>query len=146
MAIRLWKPASDIIRHDNEFSRFFDVFRGINDFVLSENWTKPFIDLSENEEEIVIKSELPGFKKSDIEIESTPEYVIIRAESKKDSETEDNGHKVLFKERSSRNFVRKIAFRNPVDVKKAKTTYEKGILTILLPKMEKEEAIKLTPE
>ncbi|MHA1167250.1 MAG: Hsp20/alpha crystallin family protein [Candidatus Hodarchaeales archaeon] len=146
MAIQLWNPISDIIRQDDEFNRIFDIFSGFDDLLLTENWKEPFIEYSENEKEIIIKSELPGFNKKDIEIESTPEYIVIRAESKKESDSKDKEHKVLFKERSTRSFVRKIAFRNPVDVKKAKTTYKKGVLTVKLPKMKKEEAIKLIPE
>ena len=146
MAIRIWNPVQEMIRQDNEFNHIFDVFRGFDDFIPTINWNNSLIDISENEKEITITSELPGFNKKDIEVETTPEYLIIRAESKKEKDSGKNDRKVLFRERSSRNFVKKIAFRNSMDVKNAKTTYEKGILTIKLPKMEKEEAIKLVPE
>lgn len=144
MAIRIWNPITEIIRQDNEFNRFFDILGGLGDLHLSSNWNNALIDFTEDEKEITISTQLPGFDKKDIEIESTAEYVIIRAEKRKDEKNKD--HKVLFRERYSRSFEKKIVFRNPVDVKNAKTTYEKGILTLKLPKMEKEEAIKLVPE
>ncbi|MHA2296830.1 MAG: Hsp20/alpha crystallin family protein [Candidatus Hodarchaeales archaeon] len=135
MSLQIWNPFKELYSFESDFDRFF---RGFADRTYS-----PLTDVKETDKEIIIKSELPGFEKNAINIEVTTEYVEISSENKEEKEKKDDDGKVLFKERSSRKFFRRISFSSPVDPNKAKSSLKDGILTLEFQKVEPEKAVKL---
>jgi len=72
MNVVRWKPWRERSALDNAFNRFF------GDTFLPTNWLdddlglgswKPVVDIYDNDENIVIKAELPGVDKKDIEVD-----------------------------------------------------------------------------
>jgi len=98
----------------------------------------PSIDLTETKEDIIVKAEIPGMEIKDITISLLGNALHIRGEKKEEKTSKDET--VLCVERSYGTFSRSIGLPCDVNQEKIKATYEKGILTIRLPKSEKSKA------
>ncbi|MFW9991365.1 MAG: Hsp20/alpha crystallin family protein [Candidatus Odinarchaeota archaeon] len=147
MSLQRWNPFEELSRLEDEISKIFSTSRGEEDLVPANRTYSPLTDVHETADEFVVRSNIPGVKKEELEIEATPEYLEIRVESKREKEEKDDKKaKVLYKERYARKYLRKIGFSSPVDPNKAKTSLKDGVLTIRLPKAEQAKAVKLLPE
>ncbi|WP_425450026.1 Hsp20/alpha crystallin family protein [Virgifigura deserti] len=92
----------------------------------------PSIDVCETDNSLQVKAELPGVDESDIDVELNGDILSIRGEKKSDYEqTEQNYHLV---ERSYGSFARSIRLPFTVDQDKVDASFDKGVLTITLPK------------
>lgn len=95
----------------------------------------PKVDIIDRDKEIVVKAELPGVAKEDIDLSITDNSVTIKA-STSHEEKEEKGN--YFRSEISRgSFSRTVALPGDVDADKARATFNDGILEITLPKMEK---------
>lgn len=94
----------------------------------------PSVDIFEEAEDVVVKAELPGMKKEDIEVKLTDNTITISGEKKKEEKIEKKDYYRL--ERSYGSFCR--AFSLPVEVQtdKAKAQFKDGILEVRIPKSE----------
>ena len=99
----------------------------------NNNWT-PSVDINESNSAFMITTDLPGIKKSDIEVKIEENLLILNAERKIDK-TNDN-EKYHFSERRSGTFSR--SFKLPKSVKEEKITadFDNGVLSIIIPKAE----------
>ena len=99
----------------------------------NNNWT-PSVDINESNHAFMITADLPGIKKSDIEVKVEENLLILNAERKIDK-TNDN-EKYHFSERRSGTFSR--SFKLPKSVKEEKITadFDNGVLSIIIPKAE----------
>lgn len=95
---------------------------------------RPLSDVLETDKELIIKFDLPGVKKDDINLEITEDTVKIKVIFEEESE---NG-KYLQKERSHGHNMRTLTLPFNIDVEKVKANFNNCILTIELPKIEKE--------
>jgi HSP20 family protein len=92
------------------------------------------LDVTENENEFVVKASLPGVKPEDVEITVHGDTLTIRGESK--AEEEKKGEHWHLRERRFGSFQRSVALATPVDSDRANAQYEHGVLTLTLPKSE----------
>jgi HSP20 family protein len=114
----------------DDFFRGFDIepfgrFGGDETFV-------PQMNISEDDKEIIVSTELPGIDEKDLEVSITKDTLTISGEKK--SETEDkkkNYHRI---ERSYGSFCRTIALPEGIDESKAEAELKKGVLKIRIPK------------
>ncbi len=106
----------------------FDVFN------FQREWV-PDVDIMEDAESIIVRTELPGMKKEDIEVDVANGVLTIKGEKKEEQEED----KKTWHRREVRYGCFARSFTLPADVKsdEAKATYENGVLTIVLPKEEK---------
>jgi HSP20 family protein len=102
------------------------------------------IDVSEKDNGYVVKADIPGVKKEDINIRIDGNVVQIDAESKQEKETKDEGGKVLRSERYYGTISRTFSLGQDVDDAKAQASYADGVLTMELPKKTTESAKKIT--
>ena len=100
---------------------------------LLSGWT-PALDVYEEKDHFIVKAELPGMKKEDIEVSFHDGGLSISGERK--SETKHEDAEVYRAERFFGRFQRTVAFPTPVAVDKAKASYKDGVLTVALPKTE----------
>jgi HSP20 family protein len=92
------------------------------------------LDISENENEFVVKASLPGVKPEDVQITVHGDTVTIRGESKADEEKK--GQTWHVRERRFGAFQRSFSLSAPIDSDKAQAHYDHGVLTLTLPKAE----------
>ncbi len=102
------------------------------------------IDVSEKDDGYLVKADIPGVKKEDINIRIDGNVVQIDAESKQEKETKDAGGKVLRSERYYGTISRTFSLGQDVDDAKAQARYADGVLTLELPKKATESAKKIT--
>jgi HSP20 family protein len=96
------------------------------------------IDVTEAEGAYRITAELPGVKKSDIDVQIDGSKVSISAELKQhDSQTKDDS--VLRSERYSGLVSRSLELPHEIDKESSVARYEDGVLSLLLPKAENKE-------
>ena len=126
---------------DRIFHRFFsEPFRGRTRWLaeLSADgisWS-PSLDVSENEDAITVKAELPGVDPEAIDLEMTDAMLVISGEKKEESE--ERGEGLYRTERMFGSFRRSVALPAAVDAEKITADYENGVLTVRLEKVEKD--------
>lgn len=96
-------------------------------------WNPP-VDIYEDEDNIVLKAELPGLKKDEIDVHVEKNLLTLNGERKREKETKENGY--YRSERAYGNFSRSFTLPTTVDASKIAATYTDGLLTLTLPKVE----------
>lgn len=130
------KPFSELSTVRNEMDRLWNRF--MDDWplpaVFNKGWA-PMADISETKDKLIVKAELPGLDPEDIKLSLTGNLLTIQGEKKKEKEEKDEQHYSL--ERYSGEFQR--SFRLPVEVleDKVDAKFDKGVLTITMPKATK---------
>lgn len=130
-----WSTLNRLSDLRNEIDRLFESPWGELGRTASAfgGWT-PAVDLYEDDEKVVVKVELAGMKKEDIEVTLHEGTLSIAGERKTEKKFEEAG--VYRSERSFGRFQRAIALPTPVDGAKVKADYTDGILSVTLPKTE----------
>ena len=122
----------------------FDLF--FEDLTLPDFWTAekswmPAFDVSETDNEIVVKAELPGMNVKDIDIALTDGLLTIKGERKMETEDkEENYHRI---ERQFGSFSRSLDLGTKVRADGIEAGYKDGILTVTLPKVEESKPKKI---
>ena len=97
-------------------------------------WT-PVVDIVEEEQFLRITAEIPGVKPEDVRI--TVEGNLLTIAGAKQQVEEQKGEKVFRYERTYGTFERTFTLPVTVDAEHIKATYDVGVLTLALPKVEK---------
>ncbi|MBI2592943.1 MAG: Hsp20/alpha crystallin family protein [Candidatus Colwellbacteria bacterium] len=100
------------------------------------------VDVYQTPNEIVVESTIAGVNPEDLDIDVTSESVTIRGERKKDVTVSDGDY--FYQECFWGKFSRSIILPQEVDPEKAESSIKKGVLTIHLPKINREKGKKLT--
>ena len=136
MAVIRWDPFRDLNVLQERMNRLFeDAGRGLRtDEPASTTLWSPAVDIYETESEIVVKAEVPGVDRKDIQLHLENNVLTIRGERKFQKETkEDNYHRI---ERSYGGFSRSFSIPTTVDEEKIHADYKDGVLKVNLPKKE----------
>jgi HSP20 family protein len=91
------------------------------------------LDISENENEFVVKASLPGVKPEDVQITVHRDTLTIQGETRADEEKGERWH---LRERRFGQFQRSLSLATPGDSDRAQANFEHGVLTLTLPKSE----------
>jgi len=92
----------------------------------------PEMDIFEDGNDVVVKAEMPGMKKEDIEVNLTDDTVTVSGEKKKEEKVEKKDYYRV--ERSYGSFSRSFRLPKEVQSDKAKATFKDGVLEIRVPK------------
>lgn len=95
----------------------------------------PRVDVLEKGKKIVVRAEVPGVKKEDVEVTATDRSLTIRASSREERKEESGNY--IQREIVSGSYVRTIPLPAEVDGSKAKARIKNGILHVVLPKVGK---------
>jgi HSP20 family protein len=133
-----WHPAAELnqgfSKLQREIDRMFDRFRsGSSEDESTQTWA-PSVDIIEGENDYNIHVELPGVEKKDVKITVQDDVLIIKGEKKMESEKKGENYQRI--ERCYGTFQRSFTLPNSIASDKIDATYNNGILTISLPKME----------
>ena len=133
MSIERWDPFHEAMSlRDAMNSLFQDSFVRPGGMALQSGLTALPLDVSETENEFLVKASMPGIKPDDVQITVHGDTLTIRGESK--VEEEKKGEHWHIRERRSGVFQRSLSA--PVDSDKAQAEFEHGVLTLTLPKSE----------
>lgn len=98
----------------------------------------PTVDIFEDGNDVVVKAEMPGMKKEDIEVNISDNVITISGEKKSEEKVEKKDyHRV---ERSFGSFTRTLHLPVETQTENAKASFKDGILEVRIPKTE--EALK----
>jgi HSP20 family protein len=92
----------------------------------------PAVDVTEDEQAFHISAELPGLSEQDVEIGLQDDVLTLRGQKSQENERKDANYHVS--ERSYGSFQRGFALPPNVDREKISAAFNKGVLTITLPK------------
>ena len=101
----------------------------------------PVMDMVETATEYVVRLEVPGIHKENLDINLTGELLTITGKREIAPEVEGEGY--LVKERAIGKFVRTIRLPKPVVEKKVLAEYQDGMLVVHLPKETPAPATKI---
>jgi HSP20 family protein len=103
----------------------------------------PKLDMFEEENELVVKAELPGISKKDLDITLEDDVLKIKAEKKEEKEEGEKGTTDYTRERRFGIYTRYMTLPAKVDAEKVSATLKKGVLEIKLPKAEEPASKKI---
>jgi HSP20 family protein len=105
----------------------------------------PSMDIFEEGDKIVVKAEMPGIKKEDVEVTVTDHTMRITGEKKREEKVEKKNY--YWEERSYGSFSRSFQLPSEVQTDKAEAKFKDGILEVRIPKTEeaksKEKKVKV---
>src|SRR3954471_4602717 len=115
-----------------ELASFFENWAPTGKDQLSAGSFVPPVDVYEDEQNLVLKLEIPGLNDEDINVSVENNTLTVQGERKfEKEEKEENFHRI---ERRYGSFVRTFKLPNTVDAEKVEASYEKGILKITMAK------------
>lgn len=99
-------------------------------------WSRGLVDVrfdvSETDDAIEIAAELPGIDEKDVELTLSDGVLTLKGEKKAEEEKKERDY--YLSERRYGSFTRSIRVPESVDQDKIKAAFEKGVLTVTLPK------------
>jgi HSP20 family protein len=134
-------PRRELVRFHNEIDDLFQNFFGDYGMPISGLSRWPAIDIANQENEYVVKVEVPGCKAEDIEISVNGNMLTISGEKKGEKEVKEKGYYHV--ERSFGSFRRDLSLAGDVDTSKIEAECKEGVLTVRLPKSEKAKTAKI---
>lgn len=130
------RPGSGLV---SRLSNLQDEFSRLLESPLA-GWA-PALDVHEDKDSFVIRTELPGLKREDIEVSLQDGALIISGERKEEKVEADV--EVHRQERYYGKFQRALTLPEPVAADKVKADYKDGVLTVTLPKTEEAKPKKI---
>ncbi|MBL0714247.1 MAG: Hsp20/alpha crystallin family protein [Desulfosarcina sp.] len=91
------------------------------------------MDISETQNNFVVKAELPGLEAEDLNVSISGEILTIKGEKNKEEEEQDEHHHYV--ERYYGSFQRSFQLPSGVQGDNVEATFEKGVLKVTLPKV-----------
>ncbi len=145
MNVIRWNPWREVETWQNRMGWLFD--RNLFDFGNAEgemamtNWN-PTVDVYEDENNIVVKADLPGVEKDHVTVDLKENVLTISGERSHENEVKEESF--YRKERAYGKFSRSFTLPSGVDGEKIKAEYKDGVLNIEIPKPEAEKVKKIT--
>lgn len=145
MSLIRWDPFKDLMALREAMDRLFEdsfVRPGSRWLTSGEPRCEVPIDVYTTDEELVISASVPGVNPSDVEITIEGDTLTIRGEIPAPLENVD----YIAQERPYGKFQRTLRLNIPVQADKAEAVFDRGILTLTIPKREevKPKTIKVT--
>ncbi len=129
---------------DNLFQGFFRPLRRVGEGTQAPaEGMAPALDVLERDNEYVVRAEMPGINKDNIEVTLADGVLTIAGESRQESE-EKEGERLIRRERRYGKYTRTLRVGTQVDEKSVKAAYKDGILEVTLPKAEEVKPKKIT--
>ena len=117
-----------------EMDSVFDDFYGnLKESTLFKNDFTPKVNVEEDEKNILVKAEIPGAKKEDIDVELKDGVLTIKGEKREENEKKD-GKKTYMKEIVQGSFQRSFSLPENIDAEKINAEFKNGVLKLTIPK------------
>ncbi|MEZ5126551.1 MAG: Hsp20/alpha crystallin family protein [Thermoleophilia bacterium] len=132
MAIIRWDPFREMTQAQSQFNKLVDQVWGGR----QESWL-PAIDVFDTKDAVVLKAELAGMNPDDIHIEVEDNVLTVKGERRFEEEVDEERYYRV--ERRFGSFQRSLALPQGMKPSDIAASYEDGILTITVPKVEEEK-------
>ena len=135
MTLVKFRPNTDAYRLQRSMNRLMDSMFG-NTYCDEDaqcEWA-PAVDISETQDNISIKADIPGMKKDDIRVVVHENTLTLKGERQSEKKEEKTNY--YRTERTYGSFYRSFTLPSMVDAAKIKANYTNGVLEIVLPKVE----------
>ena len=137
-----WRPFGELTGWERDMDRMIEDFFGRRvrpwwpeRFRFGEMEVRPpVVDVFEEKDDIVVKAELPGMERDNIEVNLTDHTLTIKGEKKKEEEIKKENY--YRAERSYGSFYRSVDLPKEVQSDKVKAAFKNGILEVRMPKTE----------
>jgi len=96
------------------------------------NLWAPQVEIFERGNNLVVRADLPGLSRENVDVEIDDDALIIRGERQTDTEDEDEGF--YHSERSYGSFYRAIPLPEGIEPSGCNATFKDGVLEVTLPK------------
>jgi HSP20 family protein len=132
MAIMKVDPLREFAGMQDRLNRLFgNVYLRDEDTGFRGSWVPP-VDIFETEKhDLVLRAEVAGMSREDIDVTVENGTIIIKGEKKFDPEVKEEHYRRI--ERAYGTFHRSFTLPNTVDAAKVTAEYKNGVLTITLP-------------
>lgn len=129
MSLIPWNPFREMDNFFNDMNSFVERFPfGFGKFSV------PRVDVYQTEKDVVVKAEIPGVSKEDLDVYIEDNVIRLSGETRRDDEFKDDN--IYRSERYYGRFSRTIPLPVEVQSEKARAEYKDGILKITVPKAE----------
>lgn len=92
----------------------------------------PRVDMYEKNDNVIIKADLPGLKREDIQVSVDEGDLILQGESKRESEVKEENYYCW--ERGAGSFYRRLALPFEIKPEKIEANFKEGVLEVRVPK------------
>lgn len=136
MSLKKWKPKNvekwfDEFFEEPHFPATWMRMPSLKKLKMMEEFS-PSVDMFDNKDEIVLKAELPGMKKEDVNVSITEDSISIKGEMKKEEETKEDDY--YYSERTYGSFSRILPLPYKIKANKVDAKFSDGLLEIHMPK------------
>ena len=131
-----WEPFRDLISLREAMDRLFEesFIRPRTGLLAPLGAEILAVDMYETDQDVVVKSSVPGVKPEDLDITITGDTLTIKGETKTEEKVERANY--IRQERRYGAFSRSLTLPTTIVAEKAKAEFEDGVLTLTLPKAE----------
>ena len=145
MSVIRWSPFSDLVSLRQAMDRLFEesFVRPSRTFEFLGGHMAVPLDIYQTPNEVVVKANLPGVKREDVDISITGDTLTIKGETKAEEETKREDY--LCQEQRCGAFSRSVVLPVGLKADGAEAVFENGVLTLTIPKVEevKPKTIKI---
>jgi len=131
-------PFSFMRRFSEQMDRLFEDFgfgssfgREFGGLSSIQSLWSPQVEAFERGNQLIVRADLPGLTKDDIEVNITDDAIVLQGERKQESEENEEGR--YRSERFYGSFYRSIPLPEGVNADEAKATFRNGVLEITMP-------------
>ena len=132
MAIVRVDPFREFAAIQDRMNRMFgNAYLRDEDTAFRGSWV-PAVDIFETENhDLVVRAELPGMTRENIEVSVENSTLVLKGEKKFDAEVKEENYRRI--ERTYGQFHRSFTLPNTVDSAKVRADFKNGVLTVMLP-------------
>lgn len=136
MKLTSLRPNERLLTARDDFDRMFDRFMSSWPFrggeTVAEALWSPDLDFSETDKEYLVRLEVPGVPKANIQVEVNERTLFISGY--RETTEQEKGENLFRREREFGRFTRSVELPLPVEADKVTATITDGVLTVRLPK------------
>ena len=146
MAVVKWDPFRDLISIQDRMNKLFEQTLSRSrdeEGIAATTWT-PAVDIYETPETIVMKAELPGLTRDDLDIQIRENTLTLRGERRFAKDVQEENY--LRIERAYGSFQRSFTLPTTIQQENVRAVFKDGVLELTLPKAESAKPKKIAIE